>query len=169
MTRYIAIAYTLSSMWSLCLSCQVCIRSAKHFRYTNQSLSFLSSRVTCRVTQYMAIQSNIRTMSHSCQAQYFVGWHDTLLCTSSLRTLPPCDVKCLLEGDIMYIAIDLQYTNNTIQIFLFPIKEPIRVEQLTKNLIQWLWIDYQPCYIDWKMTTFYETNKSKFNHTNHVI
>jgi hypothetical protein len=25
-------------------------------------------------------------------------------------------------------------------------------EQLTKNLIQWLWIDY----IDWKMTTFYE-------------
>ena len=39
--------------------------------------------------------------------------------------------------------------------FLCPIKE-----QLTKNLIQWLWIDY----IDWKMTTFYETNKSKFNH-----
>ena len=49
--------------------------------------------------------------------------------------------------------------------FSFPIKEPFRAEQLTKNLIQWLWIDY----IDWKMTTFYETNKSKFNHTNHVI
>jgi hypothetical protein len=29
-----------------------------------------------------------------------------------------------------------------IQIFLFPIKEPFRAEQLTKNLIQWLWIDY---------------------------
>ena len=52
-----------------------------------------------------------------------------------------------------------------IQIFLFPIKEPFQAEQLTKNLIQWLWIDY----IDWKMTTFYETNKSKFNHTNYVI
>jgi hypothetical protein len=26
---------------------------------------------------------------------------------------------------------------NTIQIFLFPIKEPFRAEQLTKNLIQW--------------------------------
>jgi hypothetical protein len=44
-----------------------------------------------------------------------------------------------------------------IQIFLFPIKEPFPAEQLTKNLIQSLWIDY----IDWKMTTFYETNKSK--------
>ena len=48
--------------------------------------------------------------------------------------------------------------------FLFPIKEPFRTEQLAKILIQWLWIDY----IDWKMTTFYETNKSKFNHTNHA-
>ena len=37
-----------------------------------------------------------------------------------------------------------------IQIFLFPIKEPFRAEQLTKNLIQWLWIDY----IDCKMTTY---------------
>ena len=28
-------------------------------------------------------------------------------------------------------------------------------------MIMPLWIDY----IDWKMTTFYETNKSKFDHT----
>jgi hypothetical protein len=55
--------------------------------------------------------------------------------------------------------------SNTIQIFLFPFKEPFRAEQLTKNLIQWLWIDY----IDWKMTTFYETNKSKFNHTIDIV
>jgi hypothetical protein len=45
----------------------------------------------------------------------------------------------------------IQY--NTIQIFLFPTEEPFRAEQLTTNLIQWLWIDY----IDWKMTQFYET------------
>jgi hypothetical protein len=43
----------------------------------------------------------------------------------------------------------IQYNTN----ILFPIKDPFRAEQLTKNLIQWLWIDY----IDWKMTTFYET------------
>jgi hypothetical protein len=50
---------------------------------------------------------------------------------------------------------------------LFPIKEPFRAEQLTKNLIQWLWIDY----IDWNMTTYmyYETNKSKFNHTIDIV
>ena len=35
----------------------------------------------------------------------------------------------------------------------------------TKNIIQWLWIDY----IDWKMTTFYETNKSKFNHIIDIV
>ena len=29
------------------------------------------------------------------------------------------------------------------------------------TMIMPLWIDY----IDWKMTTFYETNKSKFDHT----
>ena len=52
-----------------------------------------------------------------------------------------------------------------IQIFLFPIKEPFQAEQLTKNLIQWLWIDY----IDWKIKTFYETNKSKFNHTIDIV
>jgi hypothetical protein len=52
-----------------------------------------------------------------------------------------------------------------IQIFLFPIKESFRAEQLTKNLIQWLWIDY----IDWKMTTFYEIKKSKFNHTIDIV
>ena len=60
------------------------------------------------------------------------------------------------EGYLIWIQI---------QIFLFPIKEPFRAEQLTKNLIQWLWIDY----IDWKMTTFYETNKSKFNHTIDIV
>ena len=51
--------------------------------------------------------------------------------------------------------------------FYFPIKEPFRAEQLTKNLIQWLWIDY----IDWNMTTYmyYETNKSKFNHTIDIV
>jgi hypothetical protein len=32
--------------------------------------------------------------------------------------------------------------HSQVQIFLFPIKEPFRAEQLTKNLIQWLWIDY---------------------------
>ena len=57
-----------------------------------------------------------------------------------------------LNSDLWEAPIQIQ-----IQIFLFPIiKEPLRAEQLTKNLIQWLWIDY----IDWKMTTFYETNKS---------
>jgi hypothetical protein len=61
---------------------------------------------------------------------------------------------------------DLLYCNtNTIQIFLFPIKEPFRAEQLTKNLIQWLWIDY----IDWNVTTYYERNKSKFNHTIDIV
>ena len=53
----------------------------------------------------------------------------------------------------------------TIKIFLFPIKEPFQAEQLTKNLIQWLWIDY----IDWKMKTFYETNKSEFNPTIDIV
>ena len=67
----------------------------------------------------------------------------------------------MLYNTIQYNTI--QY--NTIQIFLFPIKEPFRAEQLTKNLIQWLWIDY----IDWKLTTFYETNKSKFNHTIDIV
>jgi hypothetical protein len=61
-------------------------------------------------------------------------------------------VQCILNE-----FISLEH-NNTIQYkyntdILFPIKEPFRAEQLTKNLIQWLWID---C-IDWKMTTFYET------------
>jgi hypothetical protein len=56
-------------------------------------------------------------------------------------------------------------TIQQIQIFLFPIKEPFRAKQLTKNLIQWLWIDY----IDWKMTTFYETNKSKCNQTIDIV
>ena len=56
-----------------------------------------------------------------------------------------------LSSDLWEAPIQIQ-----IQILLFPIKEPFRAEQLTKNLIQWLWIDY----IDWKMTTFYETNKS---------
>ena len=41
----------------------------------------------------------------------------------------------------------IQYNTIQYKYFLF------RAEQLTKNLIQWLWIDY----IDWKMTTFYET------------
>ena len=56
------------------------------------------------------------------------------------------------------LVLQIQYKY---KYFLFPIKEPFQAEQLTKNLIQWLWIDY----IDWKMTKFYETNKSKFNHT----
>ena len=56
-------------------------------------------------------------------------------------------------------------TIQQIQIFLFPIKEPFRAKQLTKNLIQLLWIDY----IDWKMTTFYETNKSKCNQTIDIV
>jgi hypothetical protein len=47
------------------------------------------------------------------------------------------------------VHVTIQYNTD----ILFPIKEPFRAEQLTKNLIQWLWIDY----IDWKMTTFYET------------
>jgi hypothetical protein len=64
-------------------------------------------------------------------------------------------VRCLACYTIQY----------NINIFLFPIKEPFRAEQLTKNLIQWLWIDY----IDWKMTTFYETNKSNFNHTIDIV
>ena len=61
------------------------------------------------------------------------------------------------------LSVKIVLTNtNTIQIFLFPIKEPFRAEQLTKNLIQWLWINY----IDWKMTKFlWNNNKSKFNHT----
>jgi hypothetical protein len=36
-----------------------------------------------------------------------------------------------------------QYYNTNI---LFPIKEPFRAEQLTKKLIQWLWIDYIDCF-----------------------
>jgi hypothetical protein len=48
----------------------------------------------------------------------------------------------------MYLGV--AYTKYKIQIFLFPIKEPFQAEQLTKNLIQWLWIDY----IDWKMNIF---------------
>jgi hypothetical protein len=49
------------------------------------------------------------------------------------------------------LSVKIVLTNtNTIQIFLFPIKELFRAEQLTKNLIQWLWINY----IDWKMTKF---------------
>jgi hypothetical protein len=66
----------------------------------------------------------------------------------------------VIYGSIHSNATIMHGIYNTIQIFLFPIKEHFRAEQLTKNLIQWLWIDY----IDWKMTTFYETNKSKFNH-----
>ena len=35
------------------------------------------------------------------------------------------------------LSVKIVLTNtNTIQIFLFPIKEPFRAEQLTKNLIQ---------------------------------
>ena len=43
----------------------------------------------------------------------------------------------------IYLSGTQQY--NTIQYntdILFPIKEPFRAEQLTKNLIQWLCIDY---------------------------
>ena len=57
---------------------------------------------------------------------------------------------CAMHFIRIYLSVSQQYNTiqyNTIQIFLF------RAEQLTKNLIQWLWIDY----IDWKMTTFYET------------
>jgi hypothetical protein len=74
---------------------------------------------------------------------------------------------CILYIHVsMFVLCCQPYTIQIqIQIFLFPIKEPFRAEQLTKNLIQWLWIDY----IDSKMTTFYETNKSKFNHTIDIV
>ena len=48
------------------------------------------------------------------------------------------------------MIIQLQFSEImgcAIQIFLFPIKKPFRAEQLTKNLIQWLWIDYIDCYV----------------------
>ena len=72
-----------------------------------------------------------------------------------LKTIKNNIVACLCN--VFYTNLSLEH-NNTIQIqyntdILFPIKEPFPAEQLTKNLIQWLWIDY----IDWKMTTFYET------------
>ena len=63
--------------------------------------------------------------------------------TSKWRNLFQVPHRCLVEHD-------QSSRYNTIQIFLFPIKEPFRAEQLTKNLIQWLWIDY----IDWKMIHF---------------
>ena len=68
-----------------------------------------------------------------------------------LKTIKNNIVACLCN--VFYTNLSLW--NTTIQYntdILFPIKEPFRAEQLTKNLIQWLWIDY----IDWKMTTFYE-------------
>jgi hypothetical protein len=74
-----------------------------------------------------------------------------------LKTVKNNIVACLCN--VFYTNLFLWNTTiqyNTIQYntdILFPIKEPFRAEQLTKNLIQWLWIDY----IDWKMTTFYET------------
>ena len=55
-------------------------------------------------------------------------------------------MQCILYE---FISGTQQYNTN----ILFPIKEPFRAEQLTKNWIQWLWIDY----IDWRMTTFNET------------
>ena len=69
-----------------------------------------------------------------------------------LKTVKNNIVACLCN--VFYTNLSLW--NTTIQYntdILFPIKEPFRAEQLTKNLIQWLCIDY----IDWKMTTFYET------------
>jgi hypothetical protein len=56
---------------------------------------------------------------------------------------------CAMHFIRIYLSGTQQYNTH----ILFPIKEPFPAEQLTKNLIQWLWIDY----IDWKMTTFYET------------
>ena len=56
---------------------------------------------------------------------------------------------CAMYFIRIYLSGTQQYNTD----ILFPIKEPFWAEQLTKNLIQWLWIDY----IDWKMTTFYET------------
>ena len=43
--------------------------------------------------------------------------------------------RCTLSGHIFCVS-GFVYKYNTIQIFLFPIKEPFRAEQLTKNLIK---------------------------------
>jgi hypothetical protein len=56
-----------------------------------------------------------------------------------------------MERSGSFSEIHVQYNTIQIQIIVFSITEPFRVEQLTNNLIQWLWIDY----IDWKMTTFF--------------
>ena len=78
-----------------------------------------------------------------------------------LNTVKNNIVACLCNA----FYTNLFLWNTTIQYntdILFPIKEPFWAEQLTKNLIQWLWIDY----IDWKMTKFlWNNNKSKFNHS----
>jgi hypothetical protein len=91
--------------------------------------------------------------------QYF--WHHTvdILFTRRRRFVPYPHFPFARLPE----SFRIQTTVHTIQIqlFLFPVKEPFRAEQLTKNLIQRLWIDY----IDWKITTFYGTNKSKFHHT----
>ena len=57
----------------------------------------------------------------------------------------------VMERSGSFSEIHVQYNTIQIQIIVFSITEPFRVEQLTNNLIQWLWIDY----IDWKMTTFF--------------
>ena len=69
-----------------------------------------------------------------------------------LKTVKNNIVACLCNAFYTNVSLWNDNKYNTIDIFLFPIKDPFRAEQLTKNLIQWLWIDY----IDWKMTTFYE-------------
>jgi hypothetical protein len=71
----------------------------------------------------------------------------TTFCWKQLR------ITLLRVYAMYFIRIYLSGTQQYNTDILFPIKEPFRAEQLTKNLIQWLWIDY----IDWKMTTFYET------------
>ena len=57
----------------------------------------------------------------------------------------------IFEGSLQFATVKQIQIQIQIQIFLFPIKEPFLAEHLTKNLIQWLWIDY----IDWKMTNFF--------------
>ena len=106
----------------------------------------------------LALSPSLREMIWICKCIAHVS--KALAYTYSLVSSVIFNIIIQILYLLAWTSLSLAQQYNTIQIFVFPIKEPFGAEQLTKNLIQWLWIDY----IDWKMTTFYETTKSKLNH-----